>query len=357
MAAWGPPIDPRPAPSDTAIFAPHQADSTPPPRGDTAVLPASQRRKPRTSHWHTYCLNERRPLSGKANRTMQISSLAAKPLLTSLFATGASSSRAHGIAEEITKANAIGDLKGANNNVSRPSSLLSDLMQASLAGLQEQSSSTTAGSGRTSINGLSVITSGHSLDEQEGQSLLRTAYNTESTDTINSLSDQIASLKDMSGDKASVIPGSGYEAQLQDTDVGMTETSVTALGPRKDGAYSAYMSDDFFYIAGGWSNGDPIKDIKTPGTDEADADARLRLERLMNTVDAERKLKAQYGDDIKLVYSHTDNAYIMLTPDDARYSEMKSTESGVKDVFEEIRRGFVNKDAVADILKKYGYEI
>ncbi|MCM5553897.1 hypothetical protein [Pleomorphomonas sp. NRK KF1] len=283
--------------------------------------------------------------------------MAAKPLLTSLFATGASSSRADGTAEEITKAGAIGDLKVANNNVSRPRSLLSDMMQASLAGLQEQSGSSTAGSGRTSINGLSIITSGHSLDEQEGQSLLRTVNANEPQGTTESLADQIAALKDVPGDKASVIPGSGYEAQLQDTDVGMTETSVTALGPRKDGAYSAYMSDDFFYIAGGWSNGDPIKDIKATGTSEADADARLRLERLMNTVEAERKLKAQYGDDIKLVYSHTDNAYIMLTPDDARYSEMKSAESGVSDVFEEVRRGFVNKDAVADILKKYGYEI
>lgn len=68
----------------------------------------------------------------------------------------------------------------------------------------------------------------------------------------------------------------------------------------------------------------------------------------MDVVGIERQLKESYGDDVKLVYSHTD---------DARYHEMNSAETAVQTIVNEVNRGFINEDAVADILAGYGYVV
>ncbi|SNY91051.1 hypothetical protein SAMN04515647_1251 [Cohaesibacter sp. ES.047] len=135
----------------------------------------------------------------------------------------------------------------------------------------------------------------------------------------------------------------------------MVEIASEALGPRPDGATSAYMNEDFSYNRGRWSNGNPIG--KSNSEDAIAEDNRVRLEALMKSVDAERKLRAEYGQDVKLVYSHTDNSYIMLTPDDAKYDTMKSAESAVQGVIDEVERGFVDRGMAADILGRYGYQI
>jgi len=77
--------------------------------------------------------------------------------------------------------------------------------------------------------------------------------------------------------------------------------------------------------------------------------------RYMELVGAERDLKAQYGDDIKLQYSHVDNSYVMLTPDDAGYEHAAAAEDGVESIIKDVENAIIDLDLVRDYMTPYGY--
>jgi len=202
-------------------------------------------------------------------------------------------------------------------------------------------------SNRVNIDGIIVITSEHSLDSREGVSLLQTVSPTESKDIFS----QLVSFADANDPNAEAPDES---AAAQEGAPLMTVVESKALGPLPAGASSTYMDIDMFRPAGQWAEG-PMLRPTNPGAD--DSFYRRRTEELMRVVGVERQLKAQYGNDIKLIYSHSDEDYIMLTPDDARYNEMNSAESSVQTIIDEVHRGFINEGAVSDILSKYGYTV
>jgi len=197
------------------------------------------------------------------------------------------------------------------------------------------------------INGIRVLTSGHSLDNREGISLLRTAYGTESNHGFSRLV-SFAQANDPNFDEHN------ESAVTIEGDPMMTVVESKAYGPLPAGASSTYMDIDVFRPAGQWAE-DPMSRSTTARAN--DSFYRRRTEELMRVVGVERQLKAQYGNDIKLIYSHLDEDYIMLTPDDARYNEMNSAESSVQTIIDEVHRGYINEDAVSDILSEYGYTV
>ncbi|PLX94240.1 MAG: hypothetical protein C0620_06410 [Desulfuromonas sp.] len=197
------------------------------------------------------------------------------------------------------------------------------------------------------IDGISVITSGHSLDRRDGVSLLETVSESESQDFFSQLA---ACAETHESESNAAVDGA---ASVQNVP-GMTVIESIALGPLPDGVNFTYMDIDLFRPAGRWAEG-PL--LLQTDNESQDPYYRRRTEEYMEVVGVERQLKESYGDDVKLVYSHTDDGYIMLTPDDARYNEMHSAEAGVQTIINEINRGFINKDAVADILADYGYVV
>lgn len=211
---------------------------------------------------------------------------------------------------------------------------------ASMAQMEQRSTVT--------IDGISVVTSGHRLDRRDGMSLLETVSASECQDLFSQLA-CYAEAHDPENNAAS--DGS----QSMQNGPSMTVIESTSLGPLPDGATSVYMDIDPFRPVGQWT-GDPIL---RQTSSEADDDAyyRRRTEQYMAVVGVERQLKQTYSDDIKLIYSHSDDGYIMLTPDDARYNEMNSAENAVQSIVNEVHRGFINEDAVADILADYGYVV
>ena len=238
--------------------------------------------------------------------------------------------------------------------------------KASLLALQEDASPNTPGSTpppspaptpaetpvqSVKINGLSIIISGHSVDARDGVSLLRTLSVSES----RSMMADIASMEDSAGNEGVANSKSGSNIIRLDKQGYVMDVEAEALGPLPDGATSAYMNEDFLHSRGRWTNGHPFE---MGNSEQAIQDQRrTRLETLMNTVDAERQLRAQYGQDVKLVYSHVDDSYIMLTPDDAKYDTMNSAESGIQGVIDEMNRGFMDKETVVNTLQRYGYHI
>ncbi len=205
------------------------------------------------------------------------------------------------------------------------------------------------------INGLSIITSGHSVDARDGVSLIQTLSAADTKAMMSTFAAIADQAENGGGAQTQEGSQSGNSMIKIDMQGGMVEIASKALGAPPDGATSAYMNEDFFHSNGVWSNGNPIE--KSNSDAAIKADRRVRLETLMNAVDAERQLRAEYGQDVKLVYSHTDESYIMLTPDDAKYDTMKSAESSVQDVMNEVQRGYIEKGTVADILQRYGYHI
>ncbi|WP_028580871.1 hypothetical protein [Desulfogranum japonicum] len=197
------------------------------------------------------------------------------------------------------------------------------------------------------IDGITVITTGHSLDRREGISLLETVSATESQSIFSQLA-AFAQTYEPGAKVSGDDPGSVQNAP------GMTVIESIALGPLPAGATSSYMDIDLFTPAGQWTE-DTLSRPTTEGSD--DDYYRRKTEEYMAVVDVERQLKESYGNDVKLVYSHTDHSYIMLTPDDARYGEMNSAESAVQTIISEVHKGFINSDAVGDILAKYGYNV
>ncbi len=182
------------------------------------------------------------------------------------------------------------------------------------------------------VGGVDVIVSGHSVDNREGVSLLRTV-----TGKMPYTPEILAQI--ISDSEATPGPR-------------MQETAKEAIIGVPDGM-SLYMPVTMWRQEGDWNHGDPLK---IP-IDLGEAYFRQDVESFMKLVGVERQLKADYGDDVKLAYSHNDGGYIMLTPDDLHYDEMPSTEDGVDAILEEVRRGFRDPDGVRDVLAKYGYEV
>lgn len=157
------------------------------------------------------------------------------------------------------------------------------------------------------IDGINVITSGHSLDRREGVSLLETVSGSESQALFSQLT-AFAEEHDSESNADSDGTVTVQEAP------GMTVIESVSLGPLPSGATSTYMDIDVFRPAGQWAE-EPL--LRQMGDAAEDAYYRRRTEEYMDVVGVERQLKESFGNDVKLVYSHTDDAYIMLTPDDA----------------------------------------
>ncbi|WP_417675316.1 hypothetical protein [Roseibium sp.] len=182
------------------------------------------------------------------------------------------------------------------------------------------------------VGGVDVTVSGHSVDNREGVSLLRTVPG-----------------------KLSYTPE--ILAQILSDEEGaprlrMQETESTPVIPVPDGS-SLYMPVTVWQQEGEWNHGNPLK---IP-IDLGEAYFRQDVESFMKLVDTERQLKEDYGDDVKLAYSHNDGGYIMLTPDDLHYDDIPSTEDGVGAILEDVRRGFRDAEGVRDVLAKYGYNV
>ena len=197
----------------------------------------------------------------------------------------------------------------------------------------------------TKIDGVDVVVSGHNLDDREGISLLRTYEGTLSYSA--ELYAQI--FGNDSAANEGVIAADGTVLSDQP---GMTLLSSTALGPLPEGATSYYMPVTHWTPEGQGG-------VHAISADPAEQDAfdRQRVEKYMDLVGVERQLKARYGDDVKLAYSHEDAGYIMLSPDDARYDEIAFAEDGVGDLLASVRKGEINKSAVTDVLGRYGYRV
>lgn len=239
----------------------------------------------------------------------------------------------------------------ASNTSPAQQPLLASETQAALLAVQQADEPAGSQEKTISINGLSIITSGHSADNRPGVSLLRTVHDADLQAALVGYADKAAK-KD---EAVQPDPDADPTKQRLTIHGGMVELEATKLDALPGGALSAYVTDDFFRTGGSWDGGNPIEKSSTP--EGIRADQRMRLEHLMNSVDTERQLRAQYGDDVKLVYSHVDQSYIMLTPDDAQYDMVESVESGVQTVINEVRRGYVDKDLVSDTLARYGYYI
>ncbi|WP_162901406.1 hypothetical protein [Breoghania sp. L-A4] len=246
---------------------------------------------------------------------------------------------------------AVDEPQKAQSNDSAPVPPVSDEVKAALLALQEISEGVDSQKSSVNINGLTIVTSGHSIDSREGVSLLRTVSGAGADGAFSGLSTFGTQQEDLENSARSANDDT---IALEFTG-GMTVLESKALEALPDGASGPYMNIDFFRTAGTWDGGDPIK--KSNLEDDVEADQRTRIKSLMNVVDAESQLQAEYGADVKLIYSHVDNGYVMLTPDDANYDNLKSAESSVQSVIDEIGRGYVSKDAVGDVLRQYGYRI
>lgn len=179
------------------------------------------------------------------------------------------------------------------------------------------------------VDGVDVIVSGHSVDAREGVSLLRTVPG-----------------------KLSYPPE--ILAQIMDDSEAtprMQEISSEAIQVPK--GMSLYMPVTVWRQEGDWNHGDPL----SIPIDLGEAYFRQDVESFMKLVGVERQLKADYGDDVKLAYSHNDGGYIMLTPDDLHYDDIPSTEDGVAPILDDVRRGFQEAEGVRDVLAKYGYKV
>ncbi|WP_144407730.1 hypothetical protein [Gynuella sunshinyii] len=178
------------------------------------------------------------------------------------------------------------------------------------------------------IKGVNVIVGNHALDNVSGRSLLRTMDADQSADFLE-LARQFAQ-------DGNVTPGMEV----------ISSEAVT-----KPEGVPMEMDVNMYTLANDWST------YLEMDVDSKDPEYLRRVEAYMDLVGVERELKEQYGDDVKLVYSHRDNGYIMLTQDDLHYDEMASAEDGVQAIIDHVRRDFVDAEVVRDALAPYGYRV
>lgn len=182
------------------------------------------------------------------------------------------------------------------------------------------------------INGFEVIVSGHSIDAREGISLLRTVG--------GQLSYSPELLAQIEADKDN--PQQHFTLNVS--------APIEALPP---GATGSYMPISTFKLEGQWNRGNPIE----LSTEMADQYNREDTEAFLERLEAERQLKDKYGEEIKLVYSHADNGYIMLTPDDLHYDEIPSVQEQMDGMLSEIRQGYNYSEATLSVLREHHYNV
>lgn len=281
---------------------------------------------------------------------MQLPILGTIPTKVSISFLAKSASQSEAYAKSSVEPNAKAASPSKAPDGAYPTPLVAAETKAALLALQEEAAPESAVQS-VHINGLSIIVAGHSVDERDGVSLLRTL----SPSDTRAMMDIVAAMDDDAESAEGAASKSASDIIRLDKQGFLMEVETEALEALPDGATFAYMNEDFTHSRGRWTNENPLE-LSNSERSIAE-DRRVRLETLMNSVDAERQLRAKYGQDVKLVYSHVDKSYIMLTPDDAKYDMMKSAESGVKDVINEVHRGFMDKKTAVDILKRYGYHI
>lgn len=175
-------------------------------------------------------------------------------------------------------------------------------------------------------NGLNVITSGHSLDAREGVSFFETI---DSSDL------------DMDAFNAA--------AETANRDYTITVGSTTPADALPSGAVSIYADIDLFHTDGTrgleWTT-DPehMRDYVNKGVDE-----------LVDIINAEKELQAKYGDDVKLIYSHQDKGYIMLTPDDGQYKNHDFASDAIAKSLARQNGRSAQSDLILQRLKEHGY--
>jgi|GEM_PF-2851933 len=179
------------------------------------------------------------------------------------------------------------------------------------------------------VRGIDVIVENHSRDIHEGT----TALSTPDGDNIESWNKRLDNVS------MDVTPGMTFS-----NPVALTAADIRAYQNINTGTVHNQFSTEqqlTFYQA--------IKDL--PWEQQYADD----VGRYMELVGAERDLKAQYGDDIKLQYSHADNSYVMLTPDDAGYDHAASAEDGVQWIIKDVENGIIDPDMIRDAMAPYGY--
>ncbi|WP_415886530.1 hypothetical protein ACMXYO_00750 [Neptuniibacter sp. QD37_6] len=177
------------------------------------------------------------------------------------------------------------------------------------------------------VGGITVLVSGHSADNRAGIGFISQPARPHLLTSQGSFKEFIAN---------------------SEVAAGMTVNESVALEAKNIG----YKNVSPHGIASGWD----VSRTALP-LDSHDQAYRGRVEEYAEVISAERELKAIYGNDIKVVYSGADNEYVMLTKDDFGYEDADSTESAVSTILESVRNGSLDRDAVKDILDRFGYQI
>lgn len=183
---------------------------------------------------------------------------------------------------------------------------------------------------RQRFGGVTVITSGHSLDNRPGVSLLQTRPDLHEVFSPE-LQAQLA--RDLSASDL------------------MTIVDVEPAQSLPPGA-SSYMA-----VTPGALSGAPTAYDLTQGSEGVRAQAEDRAQRFLDLMDAEKEMQDLYGADAKLAYSHTDGGYIMLTRDDGQYQQMASARDGVGQLYQDIQQGRLNPNTIRDRLAVHGFNV
>ncbi|MEP3122739.1 MAG: hypothetical protein ABJO52_12745 [Nisaea sp.] len=179
------------------------------------------------------------------------------------------------------------------------------------------------------IDGIEVIVSGHSVDDMEGRSLFRTVGDEENL----RLNDSYINLESNSEDFVQAV---------------MEVFESRPYEPLPAGS-SIYMS-----ISSGALKGE-IKPQKIANDhEEKVAQDRKIVTDFFEMVDIERQLKEEYGEDVKLTYSHADQSYIMLTSTDLHYDDLASVEENTVHLLESLGNDQDMLGNVKDILQERG---
>jgi|GEM_PF-1533270 len=176
-------------------------------------------------------------------------------------------------------------------------------------------------------SGIDVIVSGHSADKRDGIEFISQPSNQD----LATLQAQLANF-----------------AANNNPVAGLTVISSVALDANSPG----YENVSPHGIASGWDTSKTAMSL-----DNYDSEYRGRVQGYAEVIDAERELKAKYGEDIKVIYSGADDSYIMLTKDDFGYDRAESAESAVSGILESVYNGSIDRSAVQDILQRYGYSV
>ncbi|WP_321446667.1 hypothetical protein [uncultured Cohaesibacter sp.] len=175
-------------------------------------------------------------------------------------------------------------------------------------------------------NGLDIMTSGHSLDAREGVSLFHTIDGSQfDKEAANAL------------------------AEATDGNYALTVISTTPVGPLPEGATSSYADINLFRTDG------TNKLLFSMDLDDMRGYVNKHVDELVDVINAENELQAKYGDDVKLIYSHPDGGYIMLTPDDAQYDDHDFASDAIGKTLAHQSGQSTASELILRRLEEYGY--